>query len=44
MPEVDLNDANFNSGLKQLRQQIELWLKYHQLNIATERQLSGENR
>lgn len=44
MPEVDLNDANFNSGLKQLRQQIELWLKYHQLNITTKPQLSGENR
>lgn len=28
---IDLNNAPFNKGLIQLRQQIELWIKYHQL-------------
>ena len=36
MAKIDLNNAPFNKGLIQLRQQIELWIKHHQLPVETE--------
>lgn len=38
MPKVTLDDALFNKELIQLRQQIELWIKFHQLLITPEPQ------
>jgi hypothetical protein len=32
IPQLDLNDSEFNSAIKQLCQQITLWIQYHQLN------------
>ncbi|PKG81672.1 DUF4381 domain-containing protein [Colwellia sp. 75C3] len=32
IPQLDLNDSKFNDALTQLRQQITLWIQYHQLN------------
>ncbi|KGJ97926.1 DUF4381 domain-containing protein [Colwellia psychrerythraea] len=34
MPKVDLNDALFHKQLKKLYQQIECWIKYHEISIA----------
>lgn len=36
MAKIDLNNAPFNKGLIQLRHQIELWIKHHQLPVETE--------
>ncbi|PKH87304.1 DUF4381 domain-containing protein [Colwellia sp. Bg11-28] len=36
MDKIDLNNIPFNTGLIQLRQQIELWIKHHELPVATE--------
>lgn len=33
MPKMDLNDDTFNSSLIKLRQQIELWIKYHGISV-----------
>jgi len=35
MAKIDLNNAPFNKGLIQLRQQIELWIKHHELPVET---------
>ncbi|PKI17557.1 DUF4381 domain-containing protein [Colwellia sp. 12G3] len=32
IPQLDLNDSKFNGAVKQLYQQISLWIQYHQLN------------
>lgn len=42
IPKLDLNDDKFNSALKQLCQQIAVWIQYHQLNSEELQQSLGE--
>jgi len=42
MPKLPLNDSEFKSALKHLCQQIEIWIKYHQLNGQTPPNNLGE--
>jgi len=42
IPELDLNDNEFSDALKQLCQQIAVWIQYHQLNDEDLPQSLGE--